>query len=444
MKKISIILSLLTLVTVSCNKLLDVQPTDAISSSQAIKDRSGVENAITGAYNALHSTGIYGRYQVIVEDLAADNLVWTGTTQDYSQIANHTIPADNGIIEGMWSASYDCINRVNNVLSKISGIEMSTDDRNMFTGDGLFMRALCHFNLLCSFGGIPIKTQPTLDLSNINQARNTVPQVYEQIIADLQQAEALLPATRTLGYASSFSATALLARVYLTQFQQNNDPALATLAIERAGKVISEGGFTLAPDYASLFSGNTTESVFEIVSDVQNRTLLAQYFYPRSLLGRYEVSPPAAFVQTFKLTDTARFLPSIAFDSTKLAFGYKYRDVTAGTDRIYVLRLAEMYLIRAEARAYSNGSIEEIRNDVNVIRARAGLTPTTSTDYNELKMVIENERRHEFAFESQRWSDLVRTKRATVILGIDPNYTLFPIPLSELQTNTLMTQNPGY
>jgi len=219
-----------------------------------------------------------------------------------------------------------------------------------------------------------------------------------------------------LGHASAFSATALLARVYLTQFQQNNDPAIATLAIEKADKVINEGGFILAPIYSDLFNGNVTESIFEIVSSVQNRNLLAQYFFPRSLLGRYEVSPPSGFVQSFKLTDTARFNASIKFDSTNLPFGYKYIDVTAGTDRVYVIR----------------------------VRARAGLPPTTSTDYNELKLVIENERRHEFAFECQRWADLVRTKRATTVLGISQNYTLFPIPLSELQTNTLMTQNPGY
>jgi len=444
MKKLSIILILLALVTMSCNKLLDVQPTDAISESQAIKDKSGVENAITGSYNALHSTGIYGRYHVIVEDLAADNLIWTGTTQDYAQIADNNIPADNGIIDGIWSANYDCINRVNNVLARIPDIEMTADEKNLYTGDGLFMRALCHFNLLCYFGGIPIKTLPTLDLSNINQARNTVPQVFGQIIADLLEAETILPATRSLGRASAFSATALLARVYLTQFQQTGDPSIAALAIEKADKVINEGGYTLSADFLGLFNGNTTESIFEIVSDAQNRTLLAQYFYPRSLLGRYEVSPPSAFVQNFQLTDTARFEASITFDSTNLPFGYKYKDVTAGTDRIYVLRLAEMYLVRAEARAYSNGSLEDIRNDVNIIRARAVLPPTTATDYPELKLIIENERRHEFAFESQRWSDLVRTKRATTVLGIDQNYTLFPIPLSELQTNMLMTQNPGY
>ena len=437
-------MSIPALVSMSCTKILDVQPTASISSEEAIKDKSGVDKAMTGAYYSLHDVGNYGRNHVIAEDLAADNLKWTGTNRDYSQFADNQIETNNGIIDGIWYSNYDCINRVNNVLSRIDGIDMTTDERNMYTGDGLFLRALSHFNLLCYFGGIPVKTKPTLDLSSINQARNSVDEVYAQIIADLTEAEKILPATRSPGRASTFSATALLARVYLTQFQQTNDPSIAALAIAEADKVISEGGFTLSPVYADLFNGNTTESIFEVVFDVQNYNRLAQYFFPVSFTGRYEVSPTDEFVQGFQATDTVRFKASIAFDDKNLPYGIKYKDVSGGTDRVYVFRLAEMYMIRAEARAYTTGNTEDIRNDINILRTRAGLSPVTATDYTELKLAIENERRYEFAFESQRWSDLVRTKRATIVLGIDENHTLFPIPLSEIQTNKLMTQNPGY
>jgi len=330
------------------------------------------------------------------------------------------------------------------VLVRIDGIDMTADERNLYTGDGLFLRALSHFNLLCYFGGIPIKTQPTLDLSSINQARNSVAEVYSQIVSDLLQAENLLPATRPLGWASAYSAKALLARVYLAQFQYTGDFTIAALAKAKADDVINSGKYTLAPTYIDLFNGNTTESIFEVVFDAQNYNRLAQYFFPVSLTGRYEVSPTAEFVQSLRATDTVRFEASIAFDEKSLAYGIKYKDYTSGTDRVYVLRLAEMYMIRAEAMAFTNGNVEDIRNDINILRARAGLPATTATTIPELKLAIENERRHEFAFESQRWSDLVRTKRATAVLGIDEKFTLFPIPLSELQTNTLMTQNPGY
>jgi hypothetical protein len=424
--------------------MLDVQPTDAISADVAFKDKTGVDKAITGAYYSLHDAGNYGRNQVIVEDLAADNLVWTGTTREYQQIAENNIAADNAIIDGIWASNYDCINRVNNVLDRIAGIDMTGTERNTYTGDALFLRALSHYNLLCYFGGIPIKTKPTLDLSTINQARNSVVEVYVQIMNDLLVAEQILPRTRSIGRASAYSAKALLARVYLSAFQYSNDPAMADSAIFKAGDVINNGGYTLAPAYSDLYNGNTTESIFEVIFDAQNYNRLAQYFFPVSLTGRYEVSPPADFVQSFQPTDTTRFDASITFDEKNLPYGIKYKDYTSGTDRVYVLRLAEMYMIRAEAQAYSNGNIEEIRNDINTLRLRAGLVTTTATTYDALKLAIETERRHEFAFESQRWSDLVRTKRATIVLGIDEKFTLFPIPLSELQTNNLMTQNPGY
>jgi hypothetical protein len=444
MKKISYILLVIALAAMSCTKMLDVQPTDAISADVAFKDKAGVDKAVTGAYNSLHDAGNYGRNQVIVEDLAADNLAWTGTTREYMQIAENNIAADNAIIDGLWASNYDCINRVNNILFRIANIDMTLSERNTYTGDGLFLRALSHYNLLCYFGGIPVKTKPTLDLGMINQARNSVAEVYTQIIADLLQAETILPATRPLGWASSFSAKALLARVYLAQFQSTGDPAIAVLAKTKADEVINNGGFTLAPAYSDLFNGNTSESIFEVVFDAQNYNRLAQYFFPVSLTGRYEVSPPAAFIQSFQATDTTRFDASITFDEKNLPYGIKYKDYTSGTDRVYVLRLAEMYMIRAEALAYTDGNIEDIRSDINTLRTRAGLPATTATNIPELKLAIENERRHEFAFESQRWSDLVRTKRATTVLGIDEKFTLFPIPLSELQTNNLMTQNPGY
>lgn len=444
MKKITYTIAVLTLAVMSCTKVLEVQPTASISTEVAISDEKGVANAITGAYYSLHDVGNYGRNQVIVECLAADNLAWTGTTRDYQQIDENLIAADNGIIDGIWASNYDCINRVNNVLDRIADIDMSAEDRNMYAGDGLFLRALSHYNLLCYFGGIPIKTKPTLDLSSINQARNSVAEVYAQVIADLLQAEQWLPETRTTGWASSYSAKALLARVYLAAFQYSKDPSIAELAIAQAGEVINSGRYTLAPAYVDLFNGNTTESIFEVIFDAQNYNRLAQYFYPVSLTGRYEVSPPAEFVQSFQATDTTRFIASIAFDEKQLPYGIKYKDYTSGTDRVYVLRLAEMHMIRAEARAYSNGNIDEIREDINILRQRSGLPTTTATTYDELKLAIEGERRHEFAFESQRWSDLVRTGRATIVLGIEPKYTLFPIPLSEMQTNTLMEQNPGY
>lgn len=444
MKKLIYILIVPVLTALSCTKLLDVQPAQSISAEQAITDREGIEKAVTGAYYSLHDVGNYGRNRILIDDLAADNLDWSGTTREYQQVDDNLIAADNAIMEGMWASNYDCINRANNVLDRIGDIEMPEADRNLFTGDALFLRALSHFNLLNYFGAIPLKTRPTTDLSNIDQARNSIAEVYTQIVQDLLQAETLLPETRTAGWASSYSATALLARVYLSQFHATGDPAAAEAAIEKAGKVIDSGRYSLAETYEELFAGNTTEPIFEVIFNAQNFNRQAQYFFPVSLTGRGEVSPNAAFVTEFQALGDDRFASSVAFDASNKPYGYKYRDILSGTDRVIVLRLAEMYLIRAEALAYTSGDITLIKSDLLAVRSRAGLGPVAPTNVEELKLAIENERRYEFAFEGHRWSDLVRTKRATAVLGIDEKFTLFPIPLSEVQTNKLMEQNPGY
>jgi hypothetical protein len=107
-----------------------------------------------------------------------------------------------------------------------------------------------------------------------------------------------------------------------------------------------------------------------------------------------------------------------------------------------------MYLIRAEALAWSQGDLQDIRDDINIVRDRAGLPGTSANTYADLLRAIERERRVEFAFEGHRWFDLVRTGRAVDVLPNvnSVNQTLFPIPLSEIQTNRdpQMTQNPGY
>ena len=448
MKTTKYIIVLCSILLVACNKMLDIQPTDAISSDVAITDKSGVEKAIIGAYDAFQLPGLYGRERVILGDLSADNLVWTGTNMDYAQLDNNNVSIDNAIIDNMWSGAYDGINRVNNILAALPGIGDLTDaERNMYEGEALFMRALFHFNLLTYFGGVPIKTTPTLDVSNINQPRNTADEMYDQIIEDLGNAELKLPGPggMTSGRANTYAAAALLARVYLTRFHASNDNQYAILAANKADEVIESGAFSLVGSYASLYAGSdNSERIFQIVFSAQDKNRLAEYFTPRTLNGRYEVAPSDTLIHSWDPADSLRFAASIAFDTIGDPYCTKYQELIEGSDPVLVIRLAEMYLIIAEAHAYTNGDIATIQENINIIRARAGLTPTMASTYDELKLAIENERRFEFAFEGHRWFDLVRTKRATTVLGIEEYKTLFPIPLSEMTTNSLIEQNPGY
>jgi hypothetical protein len=144
------------------------------------------------------------------------------------------------------------------------------------------------------------------------------------------------------------------------------------------------------------------------------------------------------------MSDTAA---SIAFDGT-LPYAIKYPDLAKGEENVIVLRLADMYLIRAEANAKLSQNLVQVQNDINEIRGRANLGNTPASSFSTLLAAIEQERWVEFAFEGHRWFDLVRTQRATTVLPnvTNINKTLFPLPLSEILTNKNpeMKQNPGY
>lgn len=447
MKKLTYIFALLALSLVACNKILDVNPTASVPAENAINTPTGVDRAMAGAYNALQATGLYGRYSVVLGDLAADNLSWTGTTLDYGQIENKPTPAENGIIDGFWSASYDGINRLNNILYYLPGISYQDQSAKLQAeGEALFLRALLHYNLVQYFGDVPLRENPTLDLSSIDAPRVEVLKIYNKLLSDLKKATTQLPTERIQGKANMFAAKALMAKIYLSLYFDHGNKAYADSAIIMSSDVISNSGCLLDPDFKNLFGplGYSSESIFEVSFDVQNYNRLAQYFYTRDSSGRYEFAPTPGLVQLLN-ADSVRTKASIRYDKNNNPFGIKYTDVAGGVDRVYVFRLAEMYLLRAEAYAYSSSDSISIKNDLNTIRRRVNLPDITTNSPDELKLAVENENRAEFAFEGHRWLDLVRTGRATTVLGIDPNYTLFPIPLSEMTTNKLIgSQNEGY
>jgi len=442
MKKIFLIGNILFLAA-SCN-VLDVQPLSSIPAEEAFKDKAGVERGIVGAYSSFQSFSYYGRTYGIFSDLAADNLSHppNATSTDYSEVDNNSILPENGAVGGIWSALYEGINIANNVIAQVPDVPgMSGEERNTALAELYFIRALNHFNLMNYFGAIPLKTRPTIGVNNVNVPRDNVSAVYSQIIADLEFAADFLPASSSRKIrASKQAANALLARVYLYQKDYQN-------AIASATEVIDNGGYTLLNNYGDLFATDeSAESIFEIDFTALNRNRIAEYNFPLVLNGRREVAPAAEFLQRYTVGDT-RYAATIALAGTQ-PYVIKYDDLSTGSDNVIVLRLADMYLIRAEAAARSGGDVQTIKDDLNLIRTRAHVPAVTATAYSDLLTAIEAERRLEFAFEGHRWFDLVRTGRAVEVLNTvtNDNQTLFPIPQSEILTNTNpgMTQNPGY
>jgi hypothetical protein len=439
MRKIQIIISILLVAVFTSCEVLDVEPSQSISADEAIKTKTDLDRALTGCYDALQQTSLT-RTQLIIGGLAADNLVWTGTTQDYGQIENNNITADNAVCEGVWVSIYDGLNRINNVLYAMPNVpDLSQGEIDNYNGQLKFLRALLHFYGVRLYGEIPIKTEPSLDTEGLNVSRNTIDQVYEAIMNDLNEAESLLEVGGSSGYASRGAASALLARIYL--YRENYE-----MAKTKATEVINSYGYSIDPSYANLFSGqDSDEIIFHVEFDAQDRNRIAEYFFSRTVNGgRKEISPDTLFIETYDDGDL-RLAASIA-DADDGPYVIKYSDISGGTDNVIVIRLAEMYLIRAEANAMLEAPVSEIRDDLKVIRERAGLGNVSAYSLGDLILAIEAERRTEFAFEGHRWFDLVRTGRAVELIPTvtSVNQTLFPIPQSEILANPNMTQNPGY
>jgi starch-binding outer membrane protein, SusD/RagB family len=428
----------------ACN-VLDVEPYDSIPASVAFKDKTGIEKGILGSYSAFQALSYYGRSYIIFSDLAADNLTHPAdaTSSDYAEVNNDGILPENSAISAMWAAIYDGINRANNVIVEVPGMaDMTEPEKNAALGELYFIRALNHFNLMNYFGAIPLKTEPTVGVSNLDAGRDPVADVYSQIISDLTFAGENLPASASdKTRASRYAAIGLLARVYLYQGDYNH-------AWEKADDVIKNGGYTLLGSYGDIFAADEcAESIFEIDFTEVDRNRIAEYNFPKTLNGRREVAPDESLLSAYETNDERKAY-SIAYDGSN-AYANKYNDLSKGADNIIILRLAEMYLIRAEAEALkTGGSITAIQDDINLIRTRAKLPPTAVNTVDALLTIIENERRVEFAFEGQRWFDLIRTGRAMAVLPnvTNINKTLFPIPSDELLTNNSpeMIQNPGY
>lgn len=442
--KANIIFSVLILASLSSCDVLDVKPQSAIDASIALSDKEGIEKAVLGTYSSLQSLSYFGRTHILFQDLAADNLIHPidATSSDYAQVANNNILPDNGSIDGLWSSLYDGINRANNVIENVVKVEdMTTEEKDAVIAEMRFIRALNHFNLTNYYGDVPLKVKATSGIEGLNTPRIAKAEIYKQVIEDLLFAEQHLAASASTKIrATKFGATALLARVYLYS-------GAYALAKTKATEVIDKGGYTFLPSYGSIFGGDgSAETIFEIDFTELDKNRIAEYNFPKTLNGRREVAPSPSLLSAYEVGDKRKDV-SIGIDGTN-AYAVKYEDLSTGADNVIVIRLAEMYLIRAEAEANLQGNILAIQKDIDKIRNRANLSGTSASTYTALLNSIDKERRIEFAFEGFRWFDLIRTGRAVDELPnvTSVNQTLFPIPLDEILTNkdSGMKQNPGY
>jgi starch-binding outer membrane protein, SusD/RagB family len=424
----------------ACDSPLDTNPTASIADDVALSTARGVELAVTGAYRSFQTGALYDREIHVYPELYADNLDFTSTFQTDREMQERTVTPDNVALLNMWANTYAGINRANNVLDAIPNVgELTPAQAQRFRGEALFIRALHHFNLVRYYGGVPAVTEPARGIGPESiRPRDTREAVYTLITSDLQEAIGLLPDGRVVGRASRTAAQGLLAKAYLETGNWSGARDMATA-------VIQSGLYSLPGDYRSVFTNkNSAESIFELQYSINNSNALAFWYFPASEGGRRGHAPSASLIAAYEPGDE-RYEASVAYDGTA-PYGIKFWRIATNDDNFMVLRLAEMYLIRAEANARLGADAATVRDDIDIVRDRAGLDPlpTTVTSETDLITAILQERRVELAMEGHRMFDLRRTGRAQSVLNIEAFREVFPIPQAELDVNPELTQNPGY
>ncbi len=412
---------------------------------EAFNSPENVYSALIGCYDAMQMQHYYGRNLIIVPDLASDNSVASGTKLEYASVDANDLLSDNILVEGIWADIYNAINRVNYMLFKLQDVTFLDSQAKLdYEGQLRFLRALHYFNLVRLYGGIPLKLEPTLDASKENfLPRSSYSDVYTQIIQDLEFARLNIKNIKP-ERATVIAAESLLASVFLTVRNYSE-------AINMANEAISRNPF-LETKYANLFSKSidpSAEIVFYIPFAANDKNRLAEYHFPNQLNGRYENSPSAKLISLIETNDDRKSFVASYYQNKY--YTKKYSDLATGSDKVIVLRMAELFLIRAEANYMidSVANLSAILDDVNAIRHRAKLDSVKVVGGDGLVNLINKEKQIEFAFEGKRWFDLIRTGKAVgAVPSVTQNFQmLFPIPQSEIIANPNIEskdQNPGY
>lgn len=424
----------IVLSSVSCKKFLDVETYNNVSDENTIFDKASAETAVRGAYRAL-ANGNYGSSFQTTILLSGGDIRSLNNAQTDLNTINYDLRSDIGFLSTFWSNLYNTINRANHIIEKVPLIEdvkLTQALRDQLVGEAYFIRAISYFDLGRLFGNVQIFLTPTRQVSDkLGVPQSTQAEVYNQVVTDLNKAISLLPDNIVRNRARKSTAIALRARVYLYQKKYDEAEADATT-------VLSNSGYKLIKPFA--LAGGTAESVLEVSFSVEainsgyglwntsNRAL-----EPKAVLHNLLNDP---------LQGGGRKILSVANANGQFIGGI----FPTNTSPNYLIRTAELYLIRAEARALKAvPDLTGALSDLNEVRFRSNVPLSTSTTQSEILLDIENERRIEFGLEPHRWFDLVRTGRAAAVLGAtNPQKYIFPIPASEILADPSLVQNPGY
>jgi starch-binding outer membrane protein, SusD/RagB family len=483
MKKVSFFLFSLVYFITGCTRMLDEKPSDRLFSAGFYKTETDANAAINAIYAPLRQNyaSRYSYQFTAMEDYSTAQ----GAYLPYAQyVMNSSTIAKT---DNIFQVFYEVINFANTSLKYIPTIEMDTIKRNALLGEAHFLRALSYRNLVISWGGVPIRAEPTENIEIMGGKRAPVSEVYNFIINDLQYAETHLPSTQQLaGKPTKWSAKTMLADVYLTNEKWNE-------ARDKADEVINSGIYSLVPivqasDFENIFGPTAVTSAEDVFSLKYSRTsgspMALYYSMPNSA---YSSSGFGTFfgLTTFPLLKNwdkkdLRYQFGIYTSypdkrgqiiqnssSQPIRFG-KFKDPGYAPEHgndFPIYRFPDALFIYAEAASQAAGGPTDLALErLNMVHRRAyGYNPTmpspvdftmaTAATASSFRDLVLRERAYEFICEGKRWFDLIRTKTVKQVIkaakGIDiPDYfLLFPIPQQEIDNNPDIApadQNPGY
>ena len=436
----------------SCKKFLEIDPNpNQITSVQVFSNDKTALSAISGLYGEmLSSMMLTSAGTSVYAGLYADEIYNTSSNQtDDAFYKNSLLADDNTVNLNFYSFSYKVIYTANSIIEGLQNSSTLTDSvKQQLSGEAKVCRAFMYFYICNLFGDVPLVTGTGYE-ENAKMARTPVAKIYEQIERDLKDAQGLLKEgypSAMRGRPNKWTVTALLARVYLYLEKWKE-------AEEQSSTVLAQTAYRLEPDLNKVFLAGSSETIWELPSDNGNTTeggvFIPFIFF---ITPSYNLTP--SLLSSFEANDKRRTewvkMSTVNGIDYYYPFKYKLETPTPRVETTNVLRLAEQYLIRAEARAQQN-KLTEAREDLDIIRTRANLSGTTAQDKASLLMAIEQERQIEFFSEwGHRWFDLKRNGRANAVLGPlkgndwQPTDTLWPIPRAEILLNQALIQNAGY
>ena len=473
---IALIASLLP--NAGCKKYLDIAlPSNQIAGEGAFLTDASTSSVLSGIfYNIVNSSFTAGSSSIGFESSLYTDELTNINPNSPANAAFYTNNIQSANVVAIWNDSYKQINACNVAIEGINNSKSVLTNKNQYLGEAYFARAWLFFNLVNLYGGVPLAITTDYKVNN-TLSRATTAQVNAQILSDLKMAQSLLPdgfhdgtgsVTALRTRPGKAAATALLARFYLYTGDWANAEAQSSDVIGNADFKLgllsqtflatgnNEAIWALSPTGAGFVADYNTYNggMPATIPAGSTRTILS--YNAAASLSDSELS-------TFEPND-GRFTTWIrsTFDEASnktYYFPNKYKANVNGVENVIVLRLAEQYLIRAEARARQNTNISSAQGDLNALRTRAGLAATAAANQADLLTAVLKERRCELFTESgHRFFDLKRTGTIDAVMTVvaqqkstnavpvtwNAQKQLWPISATDIIINPNLAQNPGY